>query len=119
MSKYQIWDKVSKVITPSMDVFEANEWANKYPISKIDGVKLVISGGMINGAFCGEFTSMVDRYEKMGCDFSGCDTDQDYLDRIEEFEDTPPEPVNYVTTDERIAAALEAQVLMALPDEEA
>ena len=118
MAKYQIWDKVSKVITPSMEVFEANEWANMYPIAKIDGVKLVISGGMINGAFCGEFTSMVDRYKAMGCNFSGCDTDQDYLDRIEEFENTPVD-VNVVTTDERIAAALEAQVLMALPDEEA
>lgn len=117
MSRYQIWDKVSPVITPSMEIFQANEWANKYPISKIDGIKLVISGGTINGAYVGEFTSMVERYKNMGCDFGGCTEDQEYLDRMEEF-DNRDISVNVIATDERIASALEAQVLMMLPDEE-
>ena len=64
--------------------------------------------------------SPVENYAKKGCDFSTCETDQDYLDAIEAFEDS----LNTVVVDttpsaeERIAAALEAQVMMSLADEE-
>jgi hypothetical protein len=79
----------------------------------------VVAGGTINGAFFGIFQEMVELNEKLGCDFSACTTEQEYLDAIEAFEDarnTPDE--TYISTDERIAAALEAQVMMGMPDEE-
>lgn len=118
--RYQIWDEVSTVITPSGEVFSAEEWMARYPMARLPEIKLVIAGGTINGAFCGEFSSMVDMYEKSGCDFSNCVEDQDYLDAIEAFEDYMNTPVESTepTTDERIAAALEAQVMLAMPDEE-
>lgn len=118
--RYQIWDEVSHVITPSGEVFTADEWMVRYPMAALPEIKLVIAGGTINGAFCGEFSSMVDMYEKMGCDFSNCVEDQDYLDAIEAFEDYVNTPVesNEPTVEERIAAALEAQVMLALPDED-
>lgn len=120
MSKYTIWDKVSPVITPIGAVFTAEEWIEKYPVAALDTIKVVCAGGEINGAFFGTFGQMKEMYSKMGCDFSGCETDQDYLDAIEAFEDALNAPVESTepTTDERIAAALEAQVMMSMPDEE-
>lgn len=118
MKKYQIWDKTSNVITPIGEVLTPEQWIERYPMASLPNIKLVIGGGVINGSVCMEFTGMVDSYAKMGCDFSGCSTDQDYLDAIEAFEDEQNQPVEIITAEERIAAALEAQVMMSLPDEE-
>lgn len=118
--RYQIWDEVSYVITPSGEVFEAEQWMDRYPMARLPEIKLVLAGGKINGAFCNEFSSFVDMYEKAGCDFSNCVEDQDYLDAIELFEDYMNKLVESTepSTDERIAAALEAQVMLAMPDGE-
>ena len=129
MSRYQVWNKMDQVITPSGKVFTAEEWANKYPMSKIEGIDLVISGGTINGAFCGEFTSMSEMYDKdmKRSKIEGFEngipeglSKQEALDFIEAFEDARnSQPiVAPVTAEDRIAAALEAQVMMALPDAE-
>lgn len=129
MSRYQVWNKVDQVITPSGKVFTAEEWANKYPMSKIEGIDLVISGGTINGAFCGELTSMSEMYDKdmKRSKIEGFEngipkglSKQEVLDFIEAFEDARnSQPiVAPVTAEDRIAAALEAQVMMALPDAE-
>lgn len=118
MKRYQIWDKKSNVITPIGEVLTPEQWVQRYPMAGVDGIKLIIGGGTINGSVCMEYTQTVDTYEKMGCDFSECTTEQEVLDAIEAFEDemnTPDE--SYVSTDERIAAALEAQVMMDMPDE--
>lgn len=117
MSRYQIWNKTDNIITPIGEVFSPQEWISKYPMANIPGIKLVIGGGVTNGSVCMEYTSMVESYGKYGVDFSSCVTDQDYLDAIEAFEDMPPAS-DTVSTEERIAAALEAQVMMSLPDEE-
>ena len=82
--KYVIWDKKSEVITPIGEVLTPEQWIARRPIANI--VPTVISGGVINGAFFGVYSEMVDIYEKMGCDFTGCTTEQEYLDAIEAFE---------------------------------
>lgn len=111
MSRYVVWDKKTPVITPSGDVFSPEQWSDKYPMTKIDGIDVVLSGdSVLNGAICNEYTSFVKIYKDQGCDFEGCETRQDHLDRIEEFEDTRnanPEP--YTSPEERQAAALETQ----------
>ena len=122
MAKYVIWDKTSQVITPVGEVFTAQQWANRYPMSKIDGIDLVVSGeSAVNGAFCNEYSSFVAIYKDQGCDFTGCETRQDHLDRIEQYEIEQREAgQNYVSPEERMAAAQEAQVLIAmenLPEE--
>ena len=117
--RYVIWDEVSQVITPIGEVLSAEQWMDRYPMARLDGLQLVVSGGQINGAFCGVYSEMVDMYERMGCDFSGCTTQQEHLDAIEAFEDARnAESSSTVSTEERIAAALEAQVMMSLPDDE-
>jgi len=103
MARYAIFDGVSNVLTPSGKEFTAKEWLSKYPWGK--KAKMVIGGGVINGSLCMVFDEMVSMYVKMGVDFGGCVTDQDYLDRIEEFEDAPTE-VEY-SDEARIADALE------------
>lgn len=117
MSKYQIWDKKSNIITPIGEVLTPEQWISRYPMTGIDGIKTIIGGGVVNGTVCMEYTSTVEMYAKAGCDFSGCESDQDYLDAIETFEDTQNTQVA-VSAEERIAAALEAQVMLSLPDEE-
>jgi hypothetical protein len=116
MARYQIWDKTSNVITPIGEVLTPGEWINRYPVANV--LKTVCAGGELNGAFFGIFSSMVDMYRTQGCDFSNCVEDQDFLDAIEAFEDAMNAPSNEPTTDERIAAALEYQVMSSLPDVE-
>lgn len=119
--RYQIWDETSHVITPSGEVFTAEQWMDRYPMARLPEIKLVLAGGTINGAFCTEFSAFVEAFERNGCDFSECTTDQDFLDVIEAFEDlmsTIGEEDLGPTVEERIAAALEAQVMLAMPDEE-
>lgn len=107
--RYVIWDEKSDVYCPSGEVLSAEQWLNRYPIARLETEKLVVSGGSYNGAFCMPFGDMVDIYEKAKCDFSACETEQDYLDAIEAFEDARNE---VISTEERIAAALEYQNLM-------
>lgn len=116
--RYVIWDEVSQVITPVGEVLTAEQWMDRYPMARLDGLQLVVAGGQINGAFCGVYSEMVDMYEKQGCDFSNCTTQQEHLDAIEAFEDARNTPSNVPSTDERIAAALEAQVMMSMADVE-
>lgn len=118
MARYAKWNKVDPIITPIGEVLTAEQWIERYPVAAVPSIKVVCGGGEINGAFFGTLGSMVEHYEKQGCDFSGCETDQDYLDAIEAFEDEMNKPSTEPTTDERIAAALEYQVMSSLPDEE-
>lgn len=130
MARYQIWNKQDAIITPSGEVFTPEQWIAKHPIAGVEGIKTVISGDVVNGALLYEFTGFVKRIEQMGCDFSECETDEDFLNTIEVFEDEQAVAAAEAAlkeaeaaaaagaTQERIAAALEAQVLMSLPDEE-
>lgn len=106
MTKYQIWDKVSPVITPIGEVLTPEKWIERYPVAGV--TKTVCAGGEINGAFFGVYSTMVDMYGKQGCDFSECVEDQDYLDAIEAFEDEMNKPSTEPTPEERQAQALEA-----------
>lgn len=115
--RYQIWDKTSSIITPSGDQFTAEQWANMYPWIQLPGAKMIITAGLINGGAAMEYEATVEIYKKQGCPITDDMTDRDVLDAIENFEDNPPQPLE-PSTEERIAAALEAQVMMAEPDSE-
>lgn len=116
MSKYQIWDKASAIYTPSGAVFTPAQWIDRYGWINNPAAVPVVAGGLINGAFSGELSQMVDMYTNMGCDFSNCATNQDKLDAIEAFENRPVEASNEPTVEERTAAALEFLAVNSLPD---
>lgn len=118
MSRYAIWNKKDPILTPVGEVFTAEQWINRYPVAGIDTIKVVCGGGEINGEFFGTLGQMVELYTKSGCDFSACVTDQDKLDAIEAFEDAMNAPSDEPSADERIAAALEYQIMASLPDDE-
>lgn len=115
MKRYQIWDKVSQVITPIGEVLTAEEWKNRYPVAALESITVVLSAGEINGAFFGTLGQMKQMYESKGADFSDCDSNEEILARIEEFEDAQSIPVEEEPdAAERIAAALEYQNLLSL-----
>lgn len=118
MKRYAIWDKQSPIITPIGEVLTAEQWIEKYPVAGLASITVVCGAGEINGAFFGTLGQMVQMYEAQGADFSECETDEDKLAVIEAFEDAMNAPSGEVTAEERIAAALEYQVMASLPDEE-
>ena len=111
--RYAIWDKKTTIITPIFEVLTPEEWMNRYPIAKLDSVTIVCSAGEINGGFFGTLRQMEDMYSNMGADFSGCTTPEEKLDVIEAFEDMMNTPSNEPTPEERMAAALEYQNMIA------
>lgn len=112
MSRYILWDHVSTVITPSGEVFTAEEWEDRYPATA--HIDYVMSGGDMNGALMQSYGSMIEMYTAQGCDFSGCTTKQQRLDRIEQFEDAQAEAAREAEErrrEEEEAAASEAEEL--------
>ena len=118
MKRYAIWNKQDPVLTPIGEVLTAEQWMERYPIAGVPSVTVVCGAGEINGAFFGTLGQMVQMYEAQGADFAGCRTAEDKLAVIEAFEDKMNQPSTEPSADERIAAALEYQVMASLPDEE-
>ena len=118
MSRYAIWNKEDMILTPIGEVLTAAQWIERYPIAGLDSVTVVCAGGEINGAFFGTLGQMVEMYAKQGCDFSNCTTDEEKLAAIEAFEEEMNKPDDTPSAEERIAAAMEYQVMAALPDAE-
>lgn len=113
MKRYAIWDKQSPIITPIGEVLSAEKWIERYPAAGVASITVVCAAGEINGAFFGTLGQMVQMYEAQGADFSSCETAEDKLAVIEAFEDEMNAPRTEPTAEERIAAAMEYQNLMA------
>ena len=127
MKKYAIWDKKSAVITPIGEVLTAEQWKERYPVAALDSITVVCSAGEINGGFFGTLGQMMQRCEAQGADFSACKTDAEKLEAIEAFEEaqnaaaddgTPSNEEITATSLASIAASLEYQNLMSLPDKD-
>ena len=115
--KYKLWDKKEFIYTPVGEVISPEDWIARYPWANIPTAKMVISGGTVNGAFCGELNDMKTMYHKMDASITEGMSDEEVLEPIENFEDNPPW-ADQPTVEERTAAALEAQVLLTLPEED-
>ena len=125
MSKYAIWNKQDPIITPIGEVLSAEQWIARYPVAGLDSITVLCAAGEVNGAFFGTLGQMVQMYEVQGADFSACETAEDKLAVIEAFEDAQNAPKEGVSNEEltaaslaSIAASMEYQNLMTLPDEE-
>lgn len=118
MARYQIWNKTDKIYTPVGEEFTPEIWMSRYSWIRIPGVVPVVAAGPINGAFIGILSDMKAMAERQGATFTPGISDEELLAEIEAFEDSLNAPSTTPSTDERIAAALEAQVMMSLPDEE-
>jgi hypothetical protein len=118
MKRYAIWNKVDPILTPIGEVLSAEKWIERYPVAGVESITVVCAAGEINGAFFGTLGQMVQMYEANGADFSACTTAEEKLAVIEAFEDFANTISVEPTAEERIAAALEYQVMASLPDEE-
>ena len=125
MKKYAIWDKQSPIITPIGEVLTAEQWIQRYPVAGVPSITVICSAGEINGGFFGTLGQMIQMYEAQGADFSVCNTAEDKLAVIEAFEDAMNTPSMEPTNEDlnaaslaSIAASLEFQNMMSLPDEE-
>lgn len=113
MKRYAIWNKTDPVITPVGEVFTSEQWIDRYPVAGLESIIVVCAAGEINGAFFGTLGQMVQMYEAQGADFSACTTAEEKLAVIEAFEDAMNAPGSEPSAEERIAAALEYQNVMA------
>lgn len=118
LKRYGIWDKKSPVITPIFEVLTAEQWMERYPAARLASVTVVCSAGEVNGGFFGTMGQMEQMYSARGVDFSGCTSNEEKLQLIEDFEDLMNMPNNEASAEERIAAALEYQNLMSMEDAE-
>ena len=115
MSKYKIWNGTDTLITPIGEVLTAEQVKAKYPASAVEGMKYVICDSPISLGVFMEFTTTKETYKQMGVPITDGMSDQEALDAITYFEENPPpaEP----TAEERIAASLEFQNLLAMEGE--
>ena len=111
--RYAIWDKKTTIVTPIFEVLTPEQWIDRYPVAQLDSVTVVCSAGEVNGGFFGTLNQMVEMYSSMGADFSNAITPEEKLEVIEAFEDFMNTPSNEPTPEERMAAALEYQNMMA------
>ena len=120
--RYAIWDKVSDIYTPVGERLSAQQWIDRYGWIKAPGSVPVVAAGLINGALIDELGQMKTRYEQQGCVFTDGMSNQEILDAIEAFEDqraaetkaAAEEAANTPSAEERLAAAVEFQNLLAM-----
>ena len=86
MNKYAIWNKQDLILTPIGEVLTAEQWIERYPIAAVPTVTVICAAGEINGGFFGTLGQMVDMYQDDGCDFTGCETPEEKVNRINQYE---------------------------------
>lgn len=130
MQKYKIWDKKTPIITPIGEYLSAAQWIERYPVAGVEGITVLCGAGEVNGSVFATLGQTVVDYEKLGCDFSACKTDEEKLATIEAFDDAralaeaeamAEAKANadlQITSLASIAASLEYQNMLTLDDVE-
>lgn len=110
--KYKIWDGTQTLITPIGEVLTAEQVKARYPASGVEGMKYIICDAPISMGVFMEFEATKNHYKGLGVPITDGMSDQEVLDAISYWEENPPEPEP--TAEERMAAAMEFQNLLAL-----
>ena len=132
LKKYSLWDKQSPVITPSGEIFTADQWIERYPIAALENIHIVGAAGVINGGIFGVLEQMIAEAQSQGCEFDEGLTPLECLERIEEFEEEIEAEMQIkmqedklaeeqalmesIIENQRIADALEDLVVLQMPD---
>ena len=114
MSRYKIWDKQSNLITPTGKELTPEQVFAEYPAARLPNLKWIVCDAPISMGVFMEFEATKEHYKRLGVPITDEMADQEVLDAISAWEENPPEPEP--TAEERIAAALEFQSIMMLPD---
>ena len=130
MKRYAIWNKKDPIITPSGEVFTAEQWTERFPVAGLNSVTVLCASGEVNGAIFSTLGSKTAEYERYGCDFSKCNTAEEKLAVIEAFDDAREAEELEAMAEAKvreemqadslasIAASLEYQNMMTLDDVE-
>lgn len=137
MKKYAIWNKQDNIITPIGEVLTPEQWIARYPVAGLNSITVICSAGEINGAYFGTLGALVQQYEGRGCNFDACTTPEEKLAVIEAYDAEAEvkraeaaarkaqEEADAKATEEMnaaslasIAASMEYQNMLTLPDEE-
>lgn len=110
--RYKIWNKQDTLYTPSGDAFTKDEIFAKYPLSQLPTVDFIICDAPINMGVFMEYSQTKETYKQMGANITDGMTQQQVLDAITAFENTPV--VSEPTAEERLAAAAEFDNLINL-----
>lgn len=114
MRRYAIWNKKTDIITPIGEVLTPEQWIERYPWIRIEGLVPVVAAGVFSGGLIAELSQMKSMCEAEGATFEDGLTNEELLSAIEAFEDTRnKEAASEVSAEERIAAALEYQNMLA------
>ena len=130
MKRYAIWNKKDNIITPIGEVLTAEQWICRYPVAGLESVTVICSAGEVNGALFATLDTLVGQYESKGCDFSQCNTPEEKLQAIEDFdeaqkllaaqraEEARAEKEMRAMSVASIAASMEYQNMLSLEDTE-
>lgn len=110
---YKIWNKQENLVTPTMEVLTPQQVFEKYPAAQLNGFEFIICDSPITMGVFMEFETTKQQYKQMGASIEDNMSVEDVLSAITQFEETPQEHVS--TAEERIASALEFQVMMNIP----
>ena len=128
--RYAIWNKKDSLVSPNGKVYTAEEWIKEFPAAGLAHITVICGAGEANGSVFDTLGQMTARYERYGCDFSECKTAEEKLAVIEAYDDAREAAENEaasvaeananLTADSlaSIAASLEFQNMMSLPDVE-
>ena len=112
MKRYAIWNKETNVITPIGEVLSPEQWMNRYPWIKIEGMIPVVASGAFNGGLIAELSQLKAMCEAQGATFADGLTHEELLEAIEAWEDAQSAPITEVSDATRTADALEDLVLL-------
>ena len=110
--KYKVWNKIDNLYTPSGRMFTAEQMRVENPLAFLPNVKFIICDAPINMGVFMEFEQTKEAFKAMGAEIVDGMTDQQVLDAITAFENTPV--VSEPTAEERLAAAAEFENLINL-----
>lgn len=115
MIKLYIFDKTKTYVYPNNKVATPDIVAADFPATQIDGIKYVVTSNED-----GVIMSGLDMLSTLKATYNidNALSDDEALQAIEDIMNTPVEPNTTPSPEERIASALEYQVMSSLPDAE-
>lgn len=112
MRRYAIWNKETPIITPIGEVLSPEQWMDRYPWIRIEGMVPVVATGAFNGGLIAELSQLKTMYEAQGANFADGLDNEELLEAIEAWEDLANIQVETVSDATRTADALEDLVLL-------
>lgn len=113
--KYKIWNGTDSLVTPTMSILTKEEINKKYPASSMEGFKFIICDSPVSMGVFMEYETTKNTYIKMGANITEASTPEEVLSAMSAFDDKPSE--EEVSSESRIAAALEFQNILALENQ--